>query len=85
MTHTHRETTSRALPFGGSLATCACGARRRSDAAPIAGAALDTDGWYVAQVVDASREAYDRLQSEGYEESAEPTDMADEFDRPGAQ
>lgn len=84
-THTHREIASRTLPFGGTLAICTCGARRRSDDAPIAGGHLDTDGWYMAQATDARREAYDRLQSEGYEEPAEPHHIADEFDRPGAQ
>ena len=85
-THTHRESTSRPLPFGGiSLATCVCGARRRSDAEPISGGHLDMDGWYLFQVMDAGREAYDRLQSEGCEDTTEPIDMADEFDRPAAQ
>ena len=84
--HTHVAIDTRRLPFGSvSLSTCRCGARSRSDAKPIPGGTLGMDGWYGVAVSDASREAYDLLQSEGHEAAAEASDSVDEFGRPGAQ
>lgn len=84
--HTHQAQTVRQLPFGyGSLFTCTCGARKREDGAAIAGGVLGADGWYTAEPIDQSREAYDHLQSEGYTEGDEPNDLRDAFANPNAQ
>jgi hypothetical protein len=80
MKHTHQVTSSKTIPGIVTIHFCTCGARKRSDSKPVAGAVLSADGWYVAQPRDLKQEAIDRIVNEGYTEPREPRDMRDEFD-----
>ena len=79
MTHTHTPKTNKTI-FGNTLKECSCGARKWSDGRSITGGTLDTDGWYVAKVIDPEAEAahaYEMLQTEGYGYGTEAHDPLD--------
>lgn len=76
MTHTHTTKTTRNI-LGNTLSECSCGARKWDNDEAILGGTLDTNGWYVAKVVEAEDNSYEMLQTEGYGYGKDAKDLLD--------